>query len=205
MPGSTGLRAYHYRKRAKWRAIELKERVAQQVEEINKSQLSMIFALAKLSHIRDDDTGLHLERAQHLCKILAVALSQTTEFEDLITTDFINTIFHASPLHDLGKVGIADAILLKPGRLTDEEFEMMKTHTSIGAATLESVQKQYPKNEFVNMGIDIAQCHHENWDGSGYPNGIGGTDIPLSARIMALVDVYGARRSPPTIQSALCP
>jgi putative two-component system response regulator len=174
---------------------KLKERVAQQVEEINKSQLAMIFALAKLSHTRDDDTGMHLERVQHLCRLLSTALSKTPAFEHEITPDFIETIFHASPLHDLGKVGIKDAILLKPGRLTDEEFEIMKTHTTIGAATLASVQRQYPKNEFVNMGIEIAKCHHEKWDGSGYPSGLSGTDIPLSARTMALVDVYDALRS----------
>ncbi len=174
---------------------KLKKRVAQQVEEINKSQLAMIFALAKLSHTRDDDTGMHLERVQHLCKLLSIAMSQTPDFTDAITPEFITTIVHASPLHDLGKVGIQDAILLKPGGLTDEEFETMKTHTTIGAATLESVQKQYPKNEFVNMGIEISKSHHEKWDGSGYPSGLSGTDIPLSARIMALVDVYDALRS----------
>jgi putative two-component system response regulator len=95
----------------------------------------------------------------------------------------------------LGKVGIADAILLKPGRLTEDEFEIMKTHTTIGAETLESVHKQYPKNEFIKMGIEIAKYHHEKWDGSGYPLGLSGESIPLSARIMALVDVYEALRA----------
>lgn len=173
----------------------LKSKVAQQIEEINKSQLAMIFAMAKLSHTRDDDTGMHLERVQHLCKLLASALAKTPAFSDIITVDFITTIFHASPLHDLGKVGIVDAILLKPGKLTDEEFEVMKTHTTIGATTLASVHKQYPKNEFVKMGIEIAMHHHEKWDGSGYPMGLAGNKIPLSARIMALVDVYDALRA----------
>jgi putative two-component system response regulator len=169
--------------------------VAQQVEEINKSQLAMIFALAKLSHTRDDDTGLHLERVQHLCRMLAGALVETPAFAYAITPDFITTIFHASPLHDLGKVGISDAVLLKPGRLTDAEFEIMKTHTTLGAATLESVHREYPNNDFVTMGIEIAKHHHEKWDGSGYPAGLSGEAIPLSARIMALVDVYDALRS----------
>lgn len=174
---------------------QLQEKVALQVEEINQSQLAMIFALAKLSHTRDDDTGLHLERVQHLCKLLAGTLSGMAAFADQITPEFITTIFHSSPLHDLGKVGIVDAILLKPGRLTPQEFDIMKTHTLIGASTLESVHKTYPSNVFIRMGIDIAKYHHEKWDGSGYPCGLAAGAIPLSARIMAVVDVYEALRS----------
>ena len=173
----------------------LQARVDAQVEEINKSQLAMIFALAKLSHTRDDDTGMHLDRVQHLCRLLASTLADRPAFAETITPAYIEAIFHASPLHDLGKVGIVDAILLKPGPLTREEFEIMKTHTTIGAETLASVHKQYPNNAFVTMGIDIAHFHHEKWDGSGYPKGLAGADIPLSARIMALVDVYEALRA----------
>ncbi|BBO84586.1 two-component system response regulator [Desulfosarcina ovata subsp. sediminis] len=174
---------------------QLKMRVAEQVEEINRSQLAMIFAMAKLSHTRDDDTGLHLERVQYLCRLLATALSKTDAFADTITDEYIECIFHASPLHDLGKVGIVDSILLKPGPLTSDEFEIMKTHTTIGADTLSSVYEQYPNNPFVQMGIDIARFHHEKWDGSGYPDGLVGSAIPLSARIMSLVDVYEALRA----------
>ena len=173
----------------------LQELVSQQVEEISRSQLAMIFALAKLSHTRDDDTGLHLERVQHLCKLLATALAECPAFKDTVTSTFINAIFHASPLHDVGKVGIADSILLKPGRLTEEEFEVMKTHTTVGAITLESVHRQYPSNVFIEMGIDIARYHHEKWNGCGYPEGLHAEAIPLSARIMALVDVYDALRA----------
>ena len=174
---------------------QLQDLVAHQVEEISHSQQAMIFALAKLSHTRDDDTGLHLERVQHLCKILATRLADESGTDEHLTTDFIAAIYHASPLHDVGKVGIADAILLKPGKLTAEEFDVMKTHTTIGAATLESVHKLYPNNSFIAMGIDIARCHHERWDGSGYPQGLANTAIPISARIMALVDVYDALRA----------
>ena len=173
----------------------LQDMVAQQVQEIARSQQAMIFALAKLSHTRDDDTGLHLERVQHLCKILATELSRRAPFTEVITSPFIDAIYHASPLHDVGKVGITDSILLKPGKLSDEEFLVMKTHTTIGAATLESVHEQYPDNAFVGMGIDIARHHHERWDGSGYPDRLAGEAIPLSARIMALVDVYDALRA----------
>jgi putative two-component system response regulator len=149
----------------------------------------MIFALAKLSHTRDDDTGLHLERVQHLCRILASNLAGPPDLGAQINATFIETIFHASPLHDVGKVGIADAILLKPGQLTNEEYAVMKTHTTIGAITLQSVHKLYPNNEFVKMGIEIARHHHEKWDGSGYPDGLMSEAIPLSARLMSLVDV----------------
>jgi putative two-component system response regulator len=174
---------------------QLQDLVALQVEEISQSQHAMIFALAKLSHTRDDDTGLHLERVQYLSKILATMLVENSDIGKEITPSFITTIYHASPLHDVGKVGIKDSILLKPAKLTEEEFTMMKTHTTMGAATLESVHRQYPNNEFIEMGIDIARHHHEKWDGSGYPDGLSKQSIPLSARIMALVDVYDALRA----------
>ncbi len=103
--------------------------------------------------------------------------------------------YHASPLHDIGKVGIADTILLKPGKLTPEEFEIMKQHTVIGAQTLEAASERYPRNTFINMGVAIARSHHEKWDGSGYPDGLTGDTIPLEARIMAVADVYDALRS----------
>lgn len=173
----------------------LEQRVADQLEEINCSQRAMIFALAKLSHMRDDDTGLHLERVQVLCRALATEMAGHAGFASIVTSHFVATLCQASPLHDVGKVGICDAILLKPGKLTVEEFDVMKTHTSLGAATLETVHANYPHNEFIKMGIDIAKYHHERWDGSGYPCGLKGEGIPLSARIMALVDVYEALRA----------
>lgn len=173
----------------------LEQRVAAQLEEINRSQRAMIFALAKLSHMRDDHTGLHLERVQGLCRALAIELATHEDFFHIVTADFIDTIYHASPLHDVGKVGISDTIMLKPARLTTEEFEIMKTHTILGANTLQFVHAKYPHNEFIEMGIEIAKYHHERWDGSGYPCGLAGRDIPLSARIMALVDVYEALRA----------
>ncbi|MEZ4485565.1 MAG: response regulator [Syntrophotaleaceae bacterium] len=175
--------------------ICLEQQVAEQLEEINRSQRAMIFALAKLSHMRDDDTGLHLERVQDLCRVLAEKLAADSRYAQSITAEFIETIYQASPLHDVGKVGINDKIMLKPGKLTGEEFEIMKTHANLGAATLEFVYAKYPHNDFIRMGIDIAKYHHERWDGKGYPCGLAGEEIPLSARIMALVDVYEALRA----------
>jgi putative two-component system response regulator len=113
----------------------------------------------------------------------------------VINQTFMENIFAASPLHDVGKVGIPDRILLKPARLTTEEFEIMKTHTTIGANTLRAVDREYPGNSFIRTGIEIAECHHEKWDGTGYPNGLAGEAIPLAARIVALVDVYDALTS----------
>ncbi|MBC8496364.1 MAG: two-component system response regulator [Anaerolineales bacterium] len=175
--------------------LRLEEKVQEQVKEIADSQMATIFALAKLAESRDDDTGKHIDRVQVFCRLLTDELSQTTKYQTQITPKYYENIYHASPLHDIGKVGIEDGILLKPGKLTLEEFEMMKTHTVIGAQTLEAVSDRYPRNGFINMGIEIARSHHEKWSGSGYPDGLAGEQIPLAARIMAVVDVYDALRT----------
>jgi putative two-component system response regulator len=175
--------------------LDLEERVHEQVLEISEAQLATINALSRIAESRDEDTGKHIERTQGFCRMLAEHLVSAGQFTDIIDASFIDNIFHAAPLHDIGKVGIPDNILLKPGKLTAEEFELMKRHASIGANTLSSVYEQYPKNAFLSMGIDISRHHHEKWDGSGYPDGLAGDDIPLSARIMALADVYDALRA----------
>jgi len=174
---------------------ELESLVLSQVKEIYDSQMATIFSLAKLTESRDDDTGRHLERVQIVCRTLSKNLLKKDKYEKIITTEFIDQIYNASPLHDIGKVAIPDNILLKPGKLTAEEFEIMKTHTTMGAETLEYSFKLYPKNKFLKMGIDIARHHHERWDGSGYPDKLSGENIPLCARIMSVVDVYDAMRS----------
>ncbi|MDK2981734.1 MAG: cyclic di-GMP phosphodiesterase [Chloroflexota bacterium] len=173
----------------------LQEQVARQVEEISESQMGMIFGLAKLAEKRDNETGKHLERIQILCQFLAEELVDHPKYGQVVDSNFCDLIFNASPLHDIGKVGIPDEILLKPGRLTPEEFEVMKTHVTIGADMLQEVHERFPHNEFIKLGIDIARTHHEKWNGKGYPNGLAGEGIPLSGRIMAIVDVYDAVRS----------
>jgi putative two-component system response regulator len=173
----------------------LRDLVKEQVKEISESQMATIFALAKLAEARDDDTGRHLERVQTWCRLLAARCGEQPSHRAEADAVFVENIVHASPLHDVGKVGIRDAVLLKPGKLTPEEFAEMKTHTTLGARTLEAVEGQYPNNAFIRMGIEIARWHHERWDGKGYPEGLSGTDIPLSARIMAVADVYDALRS----------
>jgi putative two-component system response regulator len=188
--------------RLRWAMRQLEERntdlesiVRTQVKEISDSQMATIYALAKLAESRDDDTGRHIERVQEFCVILARGLAGTPRDGDRITGAYMDNLFRASPLHDIGKVGIPDAVLLKPGRLTPEEFEIMKGHTLLGARTLEAVRDRYPQNAFVGMGISVARSHHERWDGSGYPDGLAGTAIPLSARIISMADVYDALRS----------
>jgi putative two-component system response regulator len=177
------------------RNLHLADLVQQKVKEIAASQLATIIAISKLAEYRDDETGRHVERTRTFCKILARKLRGDNRYTESITDDFIKNIYHAAPLHDIGKIGIADNILLKPGKLTPGEFDIMKTHTTIGASTLQAVQRKYPDNAFINMGITLTRSHHEKWDGSGYPDGLVGEDIPLSGRIMALADVYDALRS----------
>jgi putative two-component system response regulator len=173
----------------------LVELVSEQVREISDSQMATIFALAKLAESRDGETGKHIERVQLYCKLLAATLAELPAYVGRIEESFIENIFLASPLHDIGKVAIRDHILLKQDKLTPQEFEEMKMHTTMGAQTLEAVRTRYPRNEFLRLGIEIARCHHERWDGKGYPAGLAGTDIPLSARIMAVADSYDAARS----------
>jgi len=175
--------------------LSLQARVDAQVKEISDSQIATIVALAKLSEFRDEATGNHLLRVQRFCQKLAERLAQEGLFDGLIDDAFILNLHHASALHDIGKVGIPDRILLKPGALTPEEFEVMKTHTVLGAETLSAVLASYPNNAFIRMGRDIARSHHERFDGSGYPDGLVGEDIPLCARIVAVADQYDSLRN----------
>ena len=166
--------------------------VAEQVREISEAQLATIVALARLAESRDDDTDSHIERVQGYCRLLGHALMSRRADLDAHT---VTLVHHASPLHDIGKVGIPDAVLLKPGALDLAEREIMKGHAAIGAGTLARVCESYPRNEFLHVGRDLAHCHHERWDGRGYPRGLAGDAIPLSARIIAVADVYDALRS----------
>lgn len=174
---------------------QLEEMVSEKVKEISESQMATIFALVKLAESRDDETGAHIERTASFCRLLAQKARTLPQFHGLIDDEYVATIYRASPLHDIGKVGISDLILLKPGKLTPEEFAVMKTHVEIGYQTLSNIDKRYQNNAFVQMGLDITRFHHEKWDGSGYLFELQGEEIPLSARIMALADVYDALRS----------
>lgn len=177
------------------RNASLSEEVRAKVLEISQSQLAAIFAMSKLAESRDPETGEHLERMREYCKLLSEQLSRMPKFRSIIDRTFVDNIYAASPLHDIGKVGIDDNVLLKPGPLNDEEWVLMKQHPVIGAETLREVDRQHPGNGFIHTGIEIAEGHHEKWDGSGYPYGMSGEKIPLVARILALGDVYDALTS----------
>jgi putative two-component system response regulator len=181
----------------------LEDLIQDKILEISQSQMATIFGLAKLAESRDDNTGRHLERVQTLCRILANELRGMPHYRNLITDRYVENICQAAPLHDIGKVGIPDAILLKTGALSPEEFSSAKRHTTIGAETLESIRVQYPGNAFIAMGRDVARSHHEQYDGSGYPDGLIGDAIPLSARIVAVADIYDAIRSERPYKAAM--
>jgi putative two-component system response regulator len=162
-----------------------------------------IFALAKLAESRDNDTGAHLERVQYYCRALSQWMSAQEKFKNVIDAEYIRLMFQTSPLHDIGKVGIPDAILLKPGRLDPSEFDIMKTHTTIAANTLDAALEKFPGVAFLKMAKDIAESHHEKVDGTGYPHGLRGDDIPLCGRIIAVADVYDALVSKRVYKDAL--
>jgi len=175
--------------------LRLEERVRVQVEQILGTQQATIFAMSKLADSRDPDTGEHLERMREYSKSLCEQLRRLPKHAPVIDDTFVANVYAAAALHDIGKVGIPDRILQKPGKLTPEEFNVMKAHTTIGADTLRAVDRSHPGNAFVRMGIQIAETHHEKWDGAGYPHGLLAEEIPLVGRILALADVYDALTS----------
>ncbi|WP_292955629.1 MULTISPECIES: HD domain-containing phosphohydrolase [unclassified Neptuniibacter] len=179
--------------------VELENKVSVRTKELELTREATILSLATLAETRDNETGQHIRRTQRYAKLLAKELQAHPDFVNVITDDFINEIFRSAPLHDIGKVGIPDQILLKPGKLTEEEFKVMQQHTVLGSNALEeaiiTISVTNPSSKamtFLHLARDIAHYHHERWDGSGYPKGLAGESIPLCARIMAVVDVYDA-------------
>ncbi|MDR2573488.1 MAG: response regulator [Desulfovibrio sp.] len=183
-------------------AVELKrhrdhlnELVKERTRQLALTQEATIHSMANLAEWRDPETGAHIKRTQSYVRSLAQHLSRLPRYAPELTPEFLDMLYLSAPLHDVGKVAIPDAVLHKPGRLTEEEFEVMKTHTTRGRDVLASTEEFLGQNSFLNMSQDIAYCHHERWDGKGYPRGIGKEEIPLSARLMSLADVYDALRS----------
>jgi putative two-component system response regulator len=179
----------------------LRVKNAQRILALETSAIT-IFSLAKLAESKDSDTGYHLERIREYSKTLAEHIMRRDEVRDAYPPGYADLIFQTSPLHDIGKVGIPDYVLLKPARLNDDEFFVMKKHAEIGAETLQAALDKYPSAEYLRLARDIAWAHHERWDGKGYPKQLKGEEIPLCARIVSLTDVYDALTTKRVYKSA---
>jgi PAS domain S-box-containing protein len=159
---------------------------------LQNARAATILGLAKLAEYRDEGTGTHLERIREYARLLADEMARLEPWRDQIDQGFVDDLYQSAILHDIGKVGVPDAVLLKPGELTEEEFEVIKCHTLFGGDAISAIETQIEGRSFLNIGKEIAYNHHEKWDGTGYPHGLQGLAIPLAARIVALADVYDA-------------
>ena len=198
-------RKWELAREARLRCDRLERTVAERARDLVDTRDVAVFALAQLAESRDPETGQHLERIRAYCRILAEQLRKEGPYTSLIDEQFVEDIYRSSPLHDIGKVGIPDAILLKPDRLSEREFAILKRHTVIGAGALERAATHSGCGGFLQMAADIARYHHERFDGTGYPAGLKGQEIPLAARIVALADVYDALTSVRVYKSAYDP
>lgn len=171
----------------------LEAEIAKRMSENELIQKVSIRALAHLAEIRDPETGNHILRTQGYVQHLARSLQSHPRFQAILTDHYVELLARSAPLHDIGKVGIPDAILLKPGKLSADEWEVMKTHAKLGSDAIEMAERDATHSvDFLVLAKEIAHWHHEKWDGSGYPDGLAGDNIPVSARIMALADVFDA-------------
>jgi len=170
----------------------LEELVKERTSELLLTQEVTIESMGTLAEFRDPETGGHIKRTKHYVKCLAQYLQNNSKYKSFLDNESIELIYKSAPLHDIGKVAVPDHILFKPGKLTSEEFEEIKKHTTYGRDTIAVSEKRLGKDSFLREAKRIAFTHHEKWDGSGYPQGLGGDSIPLSGRLMAIADVYDA-------------
>lgn len=172
--------------------IVLEQKVKERTRELNTTQSVTIRCMASLAETRDNETGAHIRRTQGYVRVLAQELRKQGKFTDTLRDRTIELLEESAPLHDIGKVGVPDRILLKSGKLTADEFDEMKNHTTLGRDAIATAESQLGTNSFLKYAKEIVYSHHEKWDGSGYPQGIAGEEIPVSARLMAVADVYDA-------------
>jgi putative two-component system response regulator len=172
--------------------IALECLVVERTEQIEKAKDAVTFSMGALAEARDNETGFHLNRTRLYVKAIAGRLGCVDEYSNKLSPKMIDLIVRAAPLHDIGKIGVPDKILMKNGKLTDDERSIMSMHTLYGKQALEKAEKDIGNTPYLEVAKQIAYCHHEKGDGSGYPEGLSGESIPLSARIMAIADVYDA-------------
>ncbi|OOM74663.1 cyclic di-GMP phosphodiesterase response regulator RpfG [Clostridium puniceum] len=169
--------------------------VREKTETIENLQDSMVVGLAELVECRDGETGGHIKRTAKYLEILVYAMAEAGVYSDILTEEYIHNIIRSAPLHDIGKIGISDGILLKRGSFDENERDYMEQHTTLGGIALQKVIDATADESFLYVAKDMALCHHEKWDGTGYPLGLSEYNIPLCARIMAIADVYDALTS----------
>ncbi|MDR2705583.1 MAG: response regulator [Planctomycetaceae bacterium] len=184
----TQLELYQYR-------YHLEQMVQLKTEQVMRLQQTIVHTLAELAESRDVDTGWHVKRTSLYAEVLAKKHAELPHVKEFLSDEVITQIVYAAPLHDIGKMAIPDAILSKPGKLTMEEFEVMKTHVILGASTIKKATEELGFASFLDMGLELCLTHHEKWDGTGYPHKIAGENIALSGRILAIADVYDALTS----------
>lgn len=172
-------------------------------QKLKEAEISSILVLTRILNDKEDNSGKHIDRIRGYCYILAARLQTHPQYSAIVNQNFVDTISVASMLHDIGKLAISDTILFKPGKLTPEEFDLMKAHTAIGAKTIIDALQVQPGNPYLRMAGEIALSHHERWDGNGYPNRLQGTSIPLAAQIMAIADVHDALRAEKPYKKAM--
>lgn len=173
----------------------LEDKVTERTRELTLTQEATIEAMAFLAEYRDPETGGHIKRTKTYVRILSEKLREKPKYKTILTNEIIDVFYRSAPLHDIGKIGIRDEVLLKQGKLSPEEYEEIKKHTIIGYDAIHMAAQRLGDNSFLKVAMELARHHQEKWDGSGYPDGLSGEDIPLSARIMSVADIYDALTS----------